>query len=173
MAIATLDKVFSNEDVFTGVVKIRKGLACKLILESSSMDEVYACFRKFATNIASRVNPSDPNASRTLSLCRHVVELCMAKERRKTFNAALLVNVTVVPAVLAACAYYLRSRGPESLRVSSTSSTADLAVWGLLFAGVFSMLAYSTASIATGPFPSATGPSAPADKAAGRTNGVH
>ena len=35
MAIATLDKVFSNEDVFTGVVKIRKGLACKLILESN------------------------------------------------------------------------------------------------------------------------------------------
>ena len=40
MAIATLDKVFANPDVFTGVVKIRKGLSCKLILRTNNPAEV-------------------------------------------------------------------------------------------------------------------------------------
>jgi farnesyl-diphosphate farnesyltransferase len=37
MAIATLDKLASNPDVFTGVVKIRKGLALKLLLGSTDI----------------------------------------------------------------------------------------------------------------------------------------
>jgi hypothetical protein len=147
MAIATLDKVFNNEDVFTGVVKIRKGLACKLILEANSMEEVCACFRRFASSIASRVNPSDPSAQLTLRLCKHADELCAARGSKGAYNTALMVNATVVPAVMGASAWYLKSRSSENVK----SSTADLAVWGLLFAGVFSLLAYSTASIAHSP----------------------
>lgn len=42
MAIATLAKVVHNRDVFTGVVKIRKGQALKLLVENGDM-EVRAC----------------------------------------------------------------------------------------------------------------------------------
>ncbi|CAM4814747.1 unnamed protein product [Rotaria magnacalcarata] len=43
MAIATLAELYNNPLVFTSVVKIRKGLACKLLLNCSTLNEVYAC----------------------------------------------------------------------------------------------------------------------------------
>jgi len=76
MAIATLDKVFNNGDVFTGVVKIRKGLACQLILNANNLTQVKQCFSQFAKSIASRVDPNDPSATKTLELCEKAVKLC-------------------------------------------------------------------------------------------------
>ena len=37
MAIATLAKVVGNRDVFTGVVKIRKGKALQLLVQTNDM----------------------------------------------------------------------------------------------------------------------------------------
>ena len=54
MAIATLEKCYANADVFTGVVKIRKGLSCKLILRTNNLDEVHETFYQFATKIVSQ-----------------------------------------------------------------------------------------------------------------------
>ena len=42
MAIATLDACFDNPRVFTGVVKIRKGMAARLILACGSIAPVEA-----------------------------------------------------------------------------------------------------------------------------------
>ena len=44
MAIATLDKLTSNTEVFTGVVKIRKGQAVSLIQAASNRHSVYGIF---------------------------------------------------------------------------------------------------------------------------------
>ncbi len=38
MAIATLALCYNNKDVFRGVVKIRKGEAVRLIMESTNME---------------------------------------------------------------------------------------------------------------------------------------
>ena len=81
MAIATLDKLYGNADVFTGVVKIRKGLSCKLILHTNSMDELHEIFYIFARSVkekAMRVRKKgvqDPNYSRTLCVCDKILEL--------------------------------------------------------------------------------------------------
>jgi farnesyl-diphosphate farnesyltransferase len=56
MAIATLAKCFNNYDVFTGVVKIRKLLAVKMIMDSKDLAGVEYWFRFFCMDIASRVN---------------------------------------------------------------------------------------------------------------------
>ncbi|EEC47592.1 predicted protein, partial [Phaeodactylum tricornutum CCAP 1055/1] len=44
MAIATLDKCYHNVNVFTGVVKIRKGLSCKLLLRTNTLSQVHETF---------------------------------------------------------------------------------------------------------------------------------
>ena len=44
MAMATLAKCFGNQRVFTGVVKIRKGLSCKLMMRSVTLDGVHEIF---------------------------------------------------------------------------------------------------------------------------------
>ena len=42
MAIATLELLYDNYDVFTGVVKIRKGTAVQILLGTQTMGDVYA-----------------------------------------------------------------------------------------------------------------------------------
>jgi farnesyl-diphosphate farnesyltransferase len=58
MAIATLAKLSNNLQVFSGVVKIRKGMALKLLLHGSSMEGVYStfltCSREILANIPRR-----------------------------------------------------------------------------------------------------------------------
>ncbi|CAM9390253.1 unnamed protein product [Ascophyllum nodosum] len=109
MAIATLAEVYDNPDVFRGVVKIRKGLACRMILDSSDLDGVSLWFNKLAKNIAGRIPPSDPSTSRTKLVCTTVLEATGASAaKRQAYEAKSLMLVSV-PAVLFACAYLYRS----------------------------------------------------------------
>ncbi len=48
MAIATLAAVFNNPKVFTGVVKVRKGLAARLILYDLSLEDTLKYFKKYS-----------------------------------------------------------------------------------------------------------------------------
>jgi len=61
MAMATLAEVYNNPKVFTGVVKIRKGLAARLMLHTRNMDEVMKSFKKFLRIIESKMNSNDPH----------------------------------------------------------------------------------------------------------------
>jgi farnesyl-diphosphate farnesyltransferase len=66
MAIATLAELYNNPLVLTGVVKIRKGLAVKLINETTTEQGLHKWFYKFAKLIHQSVKPTDPNAKKTL-----------------------------------------------------------------------------------------------------------
>lgn len=63
MAIATLDKLVNNPDVFTGVVKIRKGLALKLISGCYDMTFVYDTFLSLARSTAAKIPAAHGTAS--------------------------------------------------------------------------------------------------------------
>lgn len=116
MAIATLEKVYHNPDVFTGVVKIRKGLACKLILEASTMGELFACFENFAGKIAEKARAQQQEdggreggmAGETVKLCEEIKKLCSgqggSEERRRRGCAgkqgtylAVVLTIVIVP----------------------------------------------------------------------------
>jgi farnesyl-diphosphate farnesyltransferase len=80
MAIATLDYCYANANVFTGVVKIRKGTSCKLILRTNNLDEVHDTFYQFAQSILNKANANralgvkDPSYTRTVKICETVME---------------------------------------------------------------------------------------------------
>ena len=59
MAIATLAECYRNPKVFTGVVKIRKGMAARLIMDASSVGGVHYWFNHFAK--ASRPHATAPS----------------------------------------------------------------------------------------------------------------
>lgn len=62
MAIATLDACFQNYTIFQKNVKITKGDACQLMIESSqNLQLVCDIFRKYARKIHKKNNPHDPN----------------------------------------------------------------------------------------------------------------
>jgi hypothetical protein len=75
MAIATLDKVYNNKDVFSGVVKVRKGLAVKMIMTCGTLPGIKSWFHQFATEIKRRTPPTDPSAARTLAICDKILKL--------------------------------------------------------------------------------------------------
>jgi len=62
MAIATLNACFQNYDVFQKNVKITKGEACQLMVESTqNLQLVCEVFRRYSRKIAKKNNPHDPN----------------------------------------------------------------------------------------------------------------
>ncbi|ROV87329.1 hypothetical protein VSDG_09830 [Cytospora chrysosperma] len=62
MAIATLDMVFMNPDIFKKNVKITKGDACQLMTESTqNLRVVCDVFKRYARRIHQKADPRDPN----------------------------------------------------------------------------------------------------------------
>ena len=87
MAIATIEACFDNPRVFTGVVKIRKGLAARLILDSNSMEGVHYWFHHFATQLEARCPETDPSRGKILAATTRIRTLCepaaTARSRRR------------------------------------------------------------------------------------------
>ena len=51
MAIATLAACYNNPRVFTGVVKIRKGQAVALMMQSTDMKQLHGIMERFAREV--------------------------------------------------------------------------------------------------------------------------
>jgi farnesyl-diphosphate farnesyltransferase len=65
MALATLLELYNNPAVFTSIVKIRKGLTCKLILNSSNMKQVFSYFYLFIKKLQKKIR-QDKNINNKL-----------------------------------------------------------------------------------------------------------
>lgn len=77
MAIATLERCYNNPAVFTGVVKIRKGEAVKLMMETTDIESVKAIMYTYMTKVCSLCPHSNLEflmhlISTETSLCPHV-----------------------------------------------------------------------------------------------------
>jgi farnesyl-diphosphate farnesyltransferase len=92
MAIATLAEVYNNYNVFTGVVKIRKGLAACMILDTDCTEGLHKWFHKMATTIQSRIPKTDPNAEKTKEICNKIISLT----RSKAESAMILSYASIV-----------------------------------------------------------------------------
>jgi len=75
MAIATLAECFDNPRVFTGVVKIRKGAAAQMILDSAGMRGVHASFYQYALAMQERCPADDPSRDKILAATTRILEL--------------------------------------------------------------------------------------------------
>ncbi|XP_026638971.1 squalene synthase [Microtus ochrogaster] len=65
MAIATLAACYNNQQVFKGVVKIRKGQAVTLMMDATNMPAVKAIIQQYIEEIYHRIPNSDPSSSKT------------------------------------------------------------------------------------------------------------
>ena len=73
MAIATLELVFRNPAVFKRNIKITKGQACQIMVESTqNLRMVYEVFRRFARKIHKKNTPKDPNFLKISIACGKV-----------------------------------------------------------------------------------------------------
>ncbi|XP_004614762.1 squalene synthase [Sorex araneus] len=68
MAVATLAACYNNQQVFRGVVKIRKGQAVTLMMDATNMPAVKAIFQQYMEEIYQKIPESDPSSSKTKQL---------------------------------------------------------------------------------------------------------
>lgn len=73
MAIATMELCFRNPAIFDRNVKITKGKACRLMLDSSqNLQILYGVFRDYARIIHKKNDPRDPNFLKVSVACGRV-----------------------------------------------------------------------------------------------------
>lgn len=76
MAIATLERLVNNPDVFTGVVKIRKGLMLSLFQYTAGMEEVKGIFSTYSDALLSNIPVQQSIHKEANQLVAHVQALC-------------------------------------------------------------------------------------------------
>ena len=90
MAIATLELVFRNPNVFERNVKITKGQACRIMLDSTqNLQKVCEVFRKYVRKIHAENTPKDPNFLKISIACGKVcivLELIVPRPHAKCFG---------------------------------------------------------------------------------------
>jgi farnesyl-diphosphate farnesyltransferase len=116
MAIATLEACFDNPQVFTGVVKIRKGMAARLILACDDMSSVESWFHHFALMIKRRCPPADPSRQKILTACDEVLTLTAAGAKQKRDESRRFALLALLLALLLAALMQFAGTGNPLLR---------------------------------------------------------
>ncbi|XP_057966127.1 squalene synthase 2 [Malania oleifera] len=111
MSIGTLALCYNNIEVFRGVVKMRRGLTAKVIDRTKTMSDVYGAFFDFSCMLKSKVDKSDPYATKTLSRLEAIQKICrdsgtLTKRRSyimrsgPRYNSALMITFFVLLAII-------------------------------------------------------------------------
>lgn len=74
MAMATLAKIYNNPNVYTEVVKIRKGIAAKMMVDTNDMQRVRYYMEKFVEDIRKKMDAADPNYALTRKRLNRIIE---------------------------------------------------------------------------------------------------
>ena len=130
MAIATLADLYGNPKVFTGVVKIRKGMAAQLILDTKSTGGLHKWFNLLARDILKRVHRSDPSAMKTRRICRTIIDITDSQGKAAIIGAYAQALNTIAPVVLAITAYHLFAQNalqgsPNALKFSMAAPVLE------------------------------------------------
>lgn len=132
MAIATLAELYNNPKVFSGVVKIRKGLAVKMILDTSSVGGLHKWFYLMAKDILSKVPVNAPDGSnkqvneKTKAICQQIIDLTKAEAKPMLVQQCLQQTsflATVTGAISAVSLW--RANDKSSARSFSPSSLLE------------------------------------------------
>jgi farnesyl-diphosphate farnesyltransferase len=141
MAIATLDKCYHNANVFTGVVKIRKGMSCLLINNTTDFLGVHGIFYKFAGSIMKKAESArkggfnDPSFDRTIKACQTIIELTEL-ESKKASSQGSLVNGAILAAGIAAGCLTYSSPGSSNTSALTTATLASFGMYSFFQIGV-------------------------------------
>lgn len=108
MAIATLAECYNNGGVFEGVIKIRRSLTAKLVLQTRCMDDLYTLFFDYAVAVLGRVEDTDPNARVTRKLLNEVIDIC--QPHVSPSPDLIIPNVLSIVAFCGLSSYVLKRR---------------------------------------------------------------
>ncbi|XP_074589496.1 squalene synthase 3-like [Curcuma longa] len=120
MAIGTLALCYNNEQVFRGVVKMRRGLTARVIDQTNTMADVYGVFFEFSSLLESKINDDDPNANLTRKRVQAVKTCCISsgllnKRKFHVYNGKSYTSLLIMVIVLLAAMLFSLSRRKVSV----------------------------------------------------------
>uniref|UniRef100_A0A7S2PF74 Nudix hydrolase domain-containing protein n=1 Tax=Skeletonema marinoi TaxID=267567 RepID=A0A7S2PF74_9STRA len=133
MAIATLDKCYHNKDVFSGVVKIRKGMSCALINGTTDINGVHSIFHRFASSILRQAELSrkkgfeDPSYERTVKACTTILELTETEAKRS--GSSVVGSTLMLSTAAVGCLTYKYPNGSNTTAL--TTAIASIGMFSL------------------------------------------
>lgn len=114
MAIATLSLCYNNPNVFSGVVKIRRGQNAKIILDiyGRGISAVYEHFLEFTNQLAEKIPSDDPNAALTHQRVEKIRELTAGHltNQESTFGMG---DIVAIAAFATSSAYLMTRHNPR------------------------------------------------------------
>lgn len=84
MAMATLYKIYNNPDVFTGVVKIRKGLAAMMLVELDDYKTISRYFNYFAKAMLRKVDKTDRRSQELRMHLHEIINTCSTTKAKSS-----------------------------------------------------------------------------------------
>ena len=130
MAIATLDKCYHNKDVFSGVVKIRKGMSCALINGTTDVSGVHTIFNRFASSILRQAELSrkkgfkDPSYERTVKACNTILELTDAEAKRS--GGSIIGSTLMLSTAAVGCLTYKYPNGSNTTALTTAIASVGM-----------------------------------------------
>ncbi|XP_061481779.1 squalene synthase isoform X2 [Rhineura floridana] len=115
MAIATLAACYNNQQVFRGVVKIRKGQAVTLMMDATNLQAVKAIMYQYVEEIHQKIPSTDPSCSKTQQIVTSVRSMSLP-------SGALVSRIHFSPIYLS-CAMLLAALSWQYL--STVSKAAE------------------------------------------------
>lgn len=121
MGMATLAACYNNPQVFSGVVRIRKGQAVTLMMGATNMEAVKAIFHQYCKEIQQKIPISDPSATYMQEITGNISRL--------TLTRSPLVSRAYLSPVYLSCAMLLVALSWQYL--STLSQPSDEYIKGL------------------------------------------
>jgi farnesyl-diphosphate farnesyltransferase len=106
-AMAILAEAYSNRNIFTGIITIRKGLWASILNTCNNMKDVREWYQKFSSQILDKVHSNDPNATRIVESLKEL----KAKKNYIPYQFQELVSILLIVSiifVIAMCVLYIR-----------------------------------------------------------------
>ncbi|KAE8605456.1 hypothetical protein XENTR_v10015146 [Xenopus tropicalis] len=103
MAIATLAACYNNQQVFKGVVKIRKGQAVTMMMDATNIEAVRAIMYQYVEEIYQKIPLTDPSSGRTQHIIVSIRNLSLSNSgslaSRNHFSPIYLSCVMLLAAI--------------------------------------------------------------------------
>jgi len=132
MAIATLGACYNNPKVFQQAVKVRKGLSCKMMLDSTNLERAKYYFYKSIVSMQQRVPLNDPNRARTMELLSQAESLTRPigiQEHKGTSQLTKLLALFIFLVAFVYLAISYSQGSVQSPMLLLGKNTTDFAAW--------------------------------------------
>jgi farnesyl-diphosphate farnesyltransferase len=149
MAIATLDVCFHNPAILEKNVKITKGQACRLMLDSTqNLQVLCGVFKEYARSIAKKNDPRDPNFIEISIACGkvyHYSAYYCVRNRTNVFGLQIEQFIETIfpsqkPGIAAANPKYANAADEEKARKEAEEAKWDTIYMGLAVLGVLAFV---------------------------------